>query len=124
MNETRLFFVVDSIEDNKEIFETLQEAETYRATLLLRREKDRIGESNEPRVCICLVHNAYVDDGVWTYEDKTNTFEIVKNMDLMEINYFSNRDLPPLNKEIKKDGKRWRVLNNSVENIATYKRIL
>ena len=28
-NDTKLFFVVDSIEDNEEIFETLEEAQVY-----------------------------------------------------------------------------------------------
>ena len=79
MNKTRVFFVVDSIEDNEEIFETLEQAQNWKAQL---KKKDR------PRLYIAIVKNAYLeevedidrellDEPTWNYEDKVNTFEII-----------------------------------------------
>lgn len=70
---TRLFFVVDSLESNEEIFETLEEAEMY--------VKNELDEGSGRRLRICLVNNAYKEEnGSWNYEDFSNTFETVKEL--------------------------------------------
>ena len=70
--EKRLFWVVDSLEDNEEIFETLQEADEFLLTL---KPEDK------PRINICIVKNAYKeDDGSWNYEDQSDTFEIIRKI--------------------------------------------
>lgn len=71
---TRLFFVTDSHEDNEELFETLEDAEMY-----IQNEMD---EGTGRRLRICLVNNAYQEeDGRWNYEDFSNTFETVKELE-------------------------------------------
>lgn len=68
--DTRVFFVVDSIEDNEEIFTTLQEA---------REWWKKINPKDKPRIYVALVENAYYDHELkgWNYEDFSNTFEII-----------------------------------------------
>lgn len=67
--ETRLFFVVDNYKTNEEIFETLQEADKYAATLA------------NPKIKIAIVKNAYKEDnGSWNYEDSADTFGYIKNL--------------------------------------------
>jgi hypothetical protein len=74
-NDTRLFFVVDSIEDNEEIFETLESAEMF---------YDQIPAEYKPRIRICLVRHAYQEPDMagdsWNYDDLSNTFEEVKRL--------------------------------------------
>ncbi len=70
-NDTRVFFVVDSIEDNEELFETLEEARAF-FTILAKKD--------HPRIRICIVRNAYRDNGTWTYEDLSDTFEDVQDL--------------------------------------------
>jgi hypothetical protein len=65
--EDRLFFVVDSVDDNEEIFETLKEAEAW---------ADDIGDIS--RIRICIVRNTYENKGCWNYNDLSDTFETVK----------------------------------------------
>lgn len=69
--ETRLFFVIDSIKDNEEIFERLEEAIYY---------FQKLGKINKPRLYIAMVKNAYKRAGVWNYDDYSDTFEIVKHL--------------------------------------------
>ena len=66
---TRVFFVVDSQEDNEEIFETFGEAE---------QQYNKLGD--KPRLYVALVKNAYKEpeSGIWNYEDMADTFEIIK----------------------------------------------
>jgi len=70
--EKRLFWVVDSLNDNEEIFETLQEADEFLLTL---------DPEDKPRINICIVKNAYKEEnGQWTYEDLADTFEIIRKV--------------------------------------------
>ena len=72
--ETRLFFVVDSLEHNEEIFETLEDAQAYRISV--------IGTEPKSRLRICLVRNAFKCPvtSLWNYEDFNNTFTTVKTL--------------------------------------------
>jgi len=77
-NETRLFFVTTSSEDNEEIFETLQEA---------RKHFETIKNSKNASIQIALVKNAYKEkdlkntfNGGWNYEDFSDTFEFIKEI--------------------------------------------
>lgn len=70
---TRLFFVTDSHEDNEEIFETLEDAEFY--------IKEEMDAGTGRRLRVCFVNNAYQEDGRWNYEDKSNTFETIKELE-------------------------------------------
>ncbi|MBK8467874.1 MAG: hypothetical protein IPL32_18840 [Chloracidobacterium sp.] len=67
--DTRLFFVVDSVEDNKELYDTLEHAEVAKACL---------NKKNSPRIRVCLVRHAYKEemDGLtgWNYDDQADTF--------------------------------------------------
>ena len=69
MDKTRVFFVVDSIEDNEEIFETRESAEEFMSEL---EKKDK------PRLYVAIVKNAYREGHGWNYDDRSNTFEIIK----------------------------------------------
>ena len=76
MNKTRVFFVVDSIEDNEEIFETKEEAVNW---------LNGIAKKNKPRIYIAIVKNAYKEHDYigkkelgWNYDDRSDTFEIIK----------------------------------------------
>ena len=78
-HETRVFYVVDSIEDNEEIFETLEEAETYFLSLHT--------ETN-PRLFIAMVRHAFQEKTkdsdtktTWNYNDLSDTFHIIKILD-------------------------------------------
>lgn len=70
--ETRLFYVVDSIDKNEEIFETLEKAEEYYLK--------NINEDEPQRVYIAFVKNAYYEEDLkeWNYEDFSDTFTIIK----------------------------------------------
>lgn len=77
-NYTRVFFVVDSIEENEELFETLEDAQNYAV---------QMPQADKARVYIALVRNAYkdedpsTDDGLskeWNYDDRSDTFKIIK----------------------------------------------
>lgn len=77
MNKARLFYVVDSIEDSPEIFETLEEAEEY------YRELD---QGTGRRIRICEVQNYYKEATGWNYEDRESTFfELANVTELMEV---------------------------------------
>jgi len=69
-NKTQVFFVVDSLESNEEIFETLEEAQAHFLSVL--------GTEENKRIYIAKVRNAYKENGVWNYEDRSDTFEIIK----------------------------------------------
>ena len=61
---TRVFFVVDRVEDNEEIFETLQEAEEWR---------DKLKKEHRPRIFIAMVRNSFQDtERGWNYDDYSN----------------------------------------------------
>jgi hypothetical protein len=78
-DNTRVFFVTDSLDNNEEIFETLEEAEEFLDTIPEKRELDDIGQSNERRLRICLVRHAYKEaNGGWNYDDCVDTFETIK----------------------------------------------
>ena len=73
--QTRVFFVVDQYEEdlesygNCEIFETLEEAIEWTKP------------ANKPRIRIAIVKHAYrEDDGGWNYEDFSDTFDFIKNI--------------------------------------------
>lgn len=68
--ETRLFFVVDSIKDNEEIFETLEKAQKYKDT--------NFSETDKPRLYIAYIKNAFKQNKNWNYEDLSDTFKIIK----------------------------------------------
>ena len=72
LSGTRVFFVVDSVEDNEEIFETLEQAEAYFLSGL--------SETEGRRIRVCLVRNAYKEDGVWNYDDYSDTFTDIKTI--------------------------------------------
>jgi len=80
MENTRLFFVVDSFTDNEEIFPTLEQAEEHFYTLL---------EGSGRRIRIAIVKNAYIEtysqsslglEENWNYNDLTDTFEVIKTL--------------------------------------------
>lgn len=80
-NEMRVFFVVDSIEDNEELFETYEKAEAYQMTLPKTRTYDEIGSPNKPRIYIAMVRNAFKeDDGGWNYDDLADTFQFIQEV--------------------------------------------
>ena len=67
---TRVFFVVDSSEDNEEIFETLEEANKFFRVI-----------KNNPNasIYIAIVKNAFKEDtGEWNYDDRADTFEKIQ----------------------------------------------
>lgn len=74
-NNTRIFFVVDSINDNEEIYETLEEAEAL---------YKKLQTEHKPRLYIAIVKNAYREGDFnevatwWNYTDRADTFEIIK----------------------------------------------
>lgn len=66
MNEARLFWVVDSDEDNEEIFETQDQANSY---------AEKYGKREPYRIYIGEVRNFYQEaDGGWNYDDHSDTF--------------------------------------------------
>lgn len=68
--ETRVFFVLDSLEENEEIYETLEEAS--RAYTALQFEEKGNGGA---RLYVAMVRNAYREaDGQWNYNDLADTF--------------------------------------------------
>jgi len=80
-NEMRVFFVVDSLEDNEELFETYEKAEAYQMTLSKTRTQDEIGSPNKPRIYIAMVRNAFKEaDGGWNYDDLADTFQFIKEV--------------------------------------------
>lgn len=70
---TRVFYIVDSLEDNEELYETREGAE--KAFDLLKKE-------DKPRLYIAMVRNAFREaiNGEWNYEDRSDTFRIVYNL--------------------------------------------
>lgn len=74
--KTRIFFVVDSKEDNEEIFETLEEARSYLIS--------SINYGDKGRLYIAYVKNAYKEDEKWNYDDRSDTFQIIKIIDRKE----------------------------------------
>lgn len=69
--QTRVFFVVDSTEDNEEIYETLEEAQKWFGMIAIGRK---------PRLRIAIVRNAYLERGKWNYSDFADTFETVSDI--------------------------------------------
>lgn len=60
--ETRVFFVVEGLDKNPVLLETLEQAKTYLGPIY-----------------ICTVKTAYKeDDGRWNYEEKAGWAEIIK----------------------------------------------
>jgi len=69
---SRVFFVTDSVEDNEELFETLEGAMAHISML---KKKDK------PKLKVMIVRNAYKDDnGEWTYDDLSDTFELIRTL--------------------------------------------
>lgn len=77
----RLFFVVwgkdinndESGEINREIFETLEEADEY----ITENKLDTF----HTHIAVSIVKNAYrEDDGKWNYEDLSDTFQDIYNL--------------------------------------------
>lgn len=79
-DEARLFYVVDSSEDNEEIFETYGEAEAYFETLSPTREDDEVGDSNHRRIYIGIVNNTYKNTDHFEYDDFSDTFMHIKTI--------------------------------------------
>jgi len=74
-DDTRLFFVVDSVSSNEEIYTTLENAETA--------YNQELQEDKTARLYIAMVRNAYnQSNGLemedWNYSDHSDTFEIIK----------------------------------------------
>lgn len=71
---TRVFFVVDSVDDNEELFETLEAAQAY-----------KLSDTSDPstaRVRVAIVNNAFREDnGSWNYDDRADTFQFIFNID-------------------------------------------
>lgn len=76
-NQTRVFFVVDSLEANEQLFTTYGEAKRFYQEL--QADKHELA-----RIRVCLVNNAYQEhDGgkmFWNYEDKSDTFTTVETL--------------------------------------------
>jgi len=72
--KTKLFFVVMSKEYNPEIFETLEEAESYQDVCIKNDYKSWI--------TITMVRNYYFDEDlkIWNYEDHSDTFNFIKEL--------------------------------------------
>lgn len=70
--ETRLFFVTCSDESNEELHETLELAERY--------VKRNFKNDHNPHIFIGIVKHSYYDhlSNGWNYEDRADTFELVK----------------------------------------------
>lgn len=66
---TRVFFIVDSLKDAKELYETLEEAEKHFSL---------INKVLLPKIYIGLVKNAYKENGKWNYDDRNDTFTKLK----------------------------------------------
>lgn len=76
-NKTRLFYVVDSIDDNEELYTTEEDAlDAYKKIYNDTPE-------NKPRLYIAEVRNAYYEKDIkaWNYEDCSDTFT-----NLLDIN--------------------------------------
>lgn len=69
--KTKLFFVVSSDEMNEEIFETLEEAQAYKISV--------IGTDKKSSLKVALVKNAYFEKDIkkWSYEDRTDIFNFI-----------------------------------------------
>lgn len=69
---TRVFYVVDSEEDNEELFETLEGAEAHLVSV--------INSGVKGRLYIAQVRNAYREpiNDEWNYEDRSDTFNIIQ----------------------------------------------
>jgi DNA polymerase II large subunit len=68
---TRVFFVVDAMETNKELYTTLEQAEDAYDELNVRKE-------DKPRIYVAMVRNAYKEGNDWNYEDFSDTFQIIE----------------------------------------------
>jgi len=44
---------------------------------------------------------------------------MISNEETIEIDFYSPRDFPALDEIIKEDGKKYKVINNSIRNITT-----
>jgi len=73
-NQTRVFFVVSSEESNEELFETKEQAEAYRISV--------IGTEKGSSLRVALVRNAFYDEELkaWNYEDRSDTFTFIKTL--------------------------------------------
>lgn len=74
---TKLFYVIDSTEDNEELFITREEAENEFLTY---------PKENKPRLYIAEVKNAFFEEdlGGWSYDDNSDTFNIIKILETKE----------------------------------------
>lgn len=73
-DESRLFFVTTSSQDNEELFETLEDAEKY---------IERTEFEDTPEIWICIVRHAFKEDnGGWNYDDVSDTFTYIKQMEI------------------------------------------
>lgn len=72
--ETKLFFVVDSLESNEEIFETYGEAFEHYKELVNK------GDEEMAMMRVCLVNNAYKDEAGWNYDDRDDTFTTLRHI--------------------------------------------
>lgn len=79
MNETRIFFVTEGIETNRELHETLEDAQA---------QYKNIPDEDQPQILACMVWDAFWEEdlGVWNYEDHPRTFTDLKVIDSKEFN--------------------------------------
>lgn len=85
MTGRRLFWVVDSPEDNEEIFETREQADKY--------VRETFSKQEPYRIYIAEVANYYFDEQLngWNYDDLADTFNgfqftITVQNDTREVN--------------------------------------
>lgn len=71
-DKTRVFFVTEGTETNREIHETLEKALAHMANYIPAKD--------DPQIWVSIVKNAYweKDLGVWNYEDEPDTFKDIK----------------------------------------------
>lgn len=74
MEKTKLFFVVGSEESNEEIFETLEDAEAYKLSV--------IGTEKGSFLKIAMVRNYFYEKSLerWNYNDMADTFNFIKTL--------------------------------------------
>ncbi len=66
LNDTRMFWVVDSVDENREIFLTREEAEKFANPM------DKVCDYT---IMLSNVNNWYEEDGSYNYDDYSDTFD-------------------------------------------------
>ena len=71
--DTRVFFVTDSLENNEELHETLEQAQAHLSFAM--------SSNTHRRIRVCLVRHAYKENEGWNYDDHQDTFTEIKLME-------------------------------------------